>query len=522
MTEQWAFVQHQGRLLRFGRQHLTGLALTIGFMATLVRSWYLGPDSNWDLLYYHLYKSTSLLDGSIFTDVAMTGHGTYLNPLIELPAGVAIRMLGASWGLIVAMAIVQFACYVAVWRLAHAISVVANGGPLLAVVGFVMAITGSGATSIAFTTFGDWAVAALLCESVRRLILARSSESRPGGWRLGAGIGLWSGVATALKLTAAPMVIGLVVGVLIALGMSAAVRTAIAAAIAFLLAAGPWMVYMQVRYSSPLFPFYNGFFGAPSGPAVSLDDTRFGATGPRSIIEFPVEMFRGTAKYSEIAFQDWRLLVFVALSGALAVIRGRSYLTHPVVVTIVPILITSFLVWIVQFGIYRYFLVGEIFASLLIPLTVHLLVDDLRRTVAVCVALLVVGAAFQQAPDWGRNAEFSSPSLRAAIGNLGSPPSLLVFSAPPPTAYLMEDVPNSTAATSLWSFESGQVLYAGQIKEELDELLSDAIRTESLAVIVDEGATTLLRPLDQLALERCQAFTSNGRAFQLCVAVEPG
>jgi hypothetical protein len=178
----------------------------------------------------------------------------------------------------------------------------------------------------------------------------------------------------------------------------------------------------------------------------------------------------------------------------------------------------AFLIWITTFGIYRYFLFGEVLASTLVAVLIFRFFDEKRRGASVCAAVLVLGFGFEQAPDWGRSSSLSSPELRAAVRRLPAPPSVVILDGGPPLSYLLGDFPDSTTAASLAPFTAGEVVYAGQIKEELDDLVETALDENSLYTISDPDRTTMLPPYENLALADCVPFVSNERPLQFCHA----
>ena len=433
-------------------------ALIAVLAASALRSWQLGVDTNWDLLNYHLYKGRALLDGSLFTDVAAAELGTFLNPLLDLPVGVLNLVMDARSALLIGMALVQAACLLAAWRLAAEIARIERGGQLQTIALTALFVTGSCALSVGFTTFGDWPVAALLCESLRAL-LQRCAPTGDKPLRWGdARIGIWAGVAIGMKLTAVPLVVGLGVAWLVLIGVRRSFLAALGTVGGFIVAAGPWMLYMQRRYSSPLFPFANGIFGAGGAPTKNFDDPDFGARSVAEIVQFPVAMLRGTSTYTG-TFQDWRYLVVVAAVAAWTGVSGRRLFADRKVIALCGALAAGFGGWIVMFGVYRYFLFGEILAAAIIVVVVFRVIGDKRRAMAACLVLGALGLASIEAPDWGRDAEVSSPALREAIAALPAMPSVVVLSAPPPLAYLLGEFPDGAAAFSLARFPLGDVLY---------------------------------------------------------------
>jgi hypothetical protein len=56
---------------------------------------YLGADRNWDLLNYHFYVPFAFLHARLSFDVQPAQAQTYLNPLLDLPSFVLIRLFNS-------------------------------------------------------------------------------------------------------------------------------------------------------------------------------------------------------------------------------------------------------------------------------------------------------------------------------------------------------------------------------------------------------------------------------------------
>lgn len=499
------------------------------FVVVLAASAIAGPDANWDLLNYHYNNGRALMTGSFRFDVGVAGLTSYLHPLIDAPVYLAIELTDDRWGLVVWLAVVQWLCYLAVWRLAGCLDGLRESA-VRRLVAVVVVAFGSGAFSMAFTTFADWIAAAMLCEATRYVLLAldhRGTESTTTSTgRRVLLAGAWIGVALAVKLAAVTFAIGMFLGVAVALGLVAATRLVAGAIAGFLVVAGPWMLFLSVRYGNPLFPFYNGVFKSPSASTANFDDTRFGSNDFLDLPRFPIRMLRGGSSYSELPLRDWRYVALLGIVVVLAIVLDRVRFMRVVgerrVAFVITTLVVGFATWIVAFGIYRYFLFGEVLVSLLLAAIVGRLVVDEWRLVVSASLLLPIGIAFQDFPPWGRGDVFANTQLDALVESGVRSPARVLFVGPPPLSYLTESFPASSHFAALTGFDTGDLRLEGGLADEFRAFIDDGLGRGTLYVISDAGVVALPDPVADLTLSNCAPFESLKRPLQLCAVTGSG
>jgi hypothetical protein len=493
--------------------------LVTTLVLSLVVSALIGADANWDLRNYHYYNGRALVTWSLFDDVAPAGLQTYLHPLIDVPIYWFSELFGMRVGLVLWTGLLQWACLFGVWRLTGALPPLRDSFGRRAVA-MVVVMSGAGAASLAFTTFGDWVVAAFICESLGRLLRAMEGGAPTARATLWAGVFL--GLAVGVKPTAAGFALALTLGALAGAGFRVAWRLAAGAAASAAVYAGPWMIYLWWRFGNPVFPFFNRVFRSASAPSSSnFDDGRYGSATLLDVLNVPVDLARGTIKYSELLIRDWRfvaLLVVIAVRALFApALVPDAWRRSPVVRTIGVFLAVGYLLWILQFGIYRYFLVEEIVVSVVLTAVVADWVHTTHRVAAVACSLVLVGIGYQTYPAWGRGdigAEVEP--FKQAVATMPTPPRRVVFGTGPPLAYLSYGLPTSARFASLYPYASHELVLAGQLREDLDSFIADGLAAHSLYVVLDADSSTLAPPLDQRQLGACAPFVSFDRSLQIC------
>ena len=381
---------------------------------------------------------------------------------------------------------------------------------------FGVAISGSGAVSTAFTTFNDWWLAATVCEGLRGVLRARrllaeenGSEARRSALIGGAAIG----VSLAVKLTAASFVVAVLVVAAVALTVELVWRVVAGATIAVAVTSAPWLIYLLLRYGNPVFPFYNRVFGSKSGASTNFDDPRFGARSLQDFFRFPVDMMRGSSKYGEFDFRDWRYVVALIAVGLTIVSRRvlpspsavwASRRSLPLEIYLLLFAGVAYPFWLVQFGYYRYFIVVEIVLGMVIVLIAARAVQS--RLVPVVLLFAFVAIGFQVAPDWGRG----ELARVETLGSVGGHDSLLLADLGN-TSYVVASLPNSTSVASIGGFESGNLSYDGPIGDDLRRFVSKAQR-KSEELEAPDSATRDRRKELKLAQSRMQQIEEEAGA----------
>jgi len=207
-----------------------------------------GIDLNYDRLNYHLPSASTLLHGRLFEDVAISSIQTYFNPVINLLSYGLARELGFFWSRY-ALAAIQALAWAflaaAVWRV---VGLELRPKPAQGlVVGAAMAVL-SLLAPLSISIFGTSLADLVMATFISAALLIRlpaGFEAQP--WR-GVLTGLILGVGVGLKPTILPICVayGIVFYAMLAMLTRPARAVAefaafgIAAALATLLAAGPW------------------------------------------------------------------------------------------------------------------------------------------------------------------------------------------------------------------------------------------------------------------------------------------
>lgn len=366
-----------------------------------------GQDVNWDLLNYHFYNPYLLLFGRFERDVHAAGVQSFFNPLVDMPFYAAVRWNVPPAAFFLSLAAVQGLALFIVHKIAGALFPQASGSMRL-VVGLIAGVTaafGAAFQTEVGNTMHDDTLSVLLLAALW-LVVIEAGVARPS-WRAIALSGCVAGLAVGMKLSLAPIVVGLVAGVaVLSGGLLPTIRRlgvfCAAVGCGMLATGGYWMWLMYRHFGSPLFPFFNSIFRSPYAPVENFFDGRF---LPRSAFEsvfYPFYWVSTQTLVAEQPFRDARFAaVFVclfafAVYGIVSLISRRQELrgrvTRPLVVVVVFWSI-SYVVWLKLFSIHRYAVPLEALAGVIVIGVSAVLLQrraaQLAVAFAVCVALSV-------------------------------------------------------------------------------------------------------------------------------------
>ena len=501
----------------------------------------LGPDDNWDLLYYHLYAPYAYLHDRYLHDIGpaqsqgffnpmadLLFYGLISSPLNDMPRVVAFAM-GAVHGLNAVLVL-------AIARECLRPPRSAGRWPLRTLA-LLIGVTGAGFVSLLGATTND------LINSICVLgaLLAMLRIARPGGTRDVRGFavaGLLMGTGVGLKYTAAVFAPGLGLAALMVAArrrtIGGPVAFAAAAALGCLAVAGHHLLTMWQDFGNPMFPFLNDVFRSPWSDPQSLRDMRFVPRDLWQAIAYPF-YWTTVSNYlvMEQPFRDWRgAAAGLAIAAALATRvggfgrRAEGIAETPGLGLVMVFVVVSFVTWELAFGIYRYGVVLEMLSGVVIIGAVLRLVSRPRLRLALAGVLAVVIGATTVHPDWGRG-EFGDRYVDVRVPALPADSIVLVATADP-AAYF---IPFAEPTARFLGIENNFLTLAqtNRMASEVGRLMRTPGPAKFILNIGPFDAVKLGRLLGRLGLRLgdrpCLAIESNlatddGEQLSLCPAVE--
>ena len=447
----------RGRKAQYGSAPKLLLAEYL-FLGAVVLGWAVmvvarGKDESWDFRNYHWYIPYAFLNHRLGFDIAVAHQATYYNPFLDTPfyllashvqAWLALGILGA----------VQGASVIPLYFLARSLLRI-EPRRLIAALFALVSMLGSLNLYLAGSTYYD-NVMSLFVLAGLALIIARRVELATGSLARGALIAfvaaLLTGSAVGLKLPEAPFALGFAAALAVLPG-DARHRTtrllagALGGILGFALFDGYWMAEIARITGNPIFPYFNEYFHSPLALAATYRDLRFVPHSLEHQLLFPLLFSIDWRVADDLPFHDIRVgvayvLVIVALPLLFFMRRRENRLIAPeVAVALIGFAVVSYIAWLKMFAIYRYILLLEMLAPLLIAAAVALWPVSARaRILATAVILLWIVASMRALlPE---RAPVTDPYVQASLPPIAHPDrSMILMTGEAPLGYLVPSLP---------------------------------------------------------------------------------
>jgi hypothetical protein len=424
----------------------------------------MGQDTNWDQKNYHFYTVHAWLSGRTFSNLAPAQIQTWLNPLPHLlqylliqiaPPVMAGLVMGALAGLNGLM----------LWLLARRLQ---RGDPTwngraCACVIVLVGLTGSIFLSEVGTTFAEYLCSVLVLGGLISITTVSSEIDCKLKSRDFLFAGLWLGAACGLKIT--NLIYAIALGAsLVALWPVLALRNrmllsyAIGGVCGFLATGGYWAVHLWLVFGNPIFPFFNAVFASPLFERVNFVDPVF---IPKSLltaaITYPFAWLLGMHPTNQLPFREARFaLVAVFMPVALVVsalrpARGLSGATETGRIVELRqfwfhslFFVTSYAIWLKQFGHQRYALPLELLTGLMLFLSLGQVLRNRMEITFVFGLLAMFSVIWTRPANWGR-IPYSKDWFGIIAPGDPAPPTLYVMMGDgEPFAYVIPFMPQAS------------------------------------------------------------------------------
>jgi hypothetical protein len=428
------------------------------FLASVIAAWAIfvvcrGEDRAWDFRNYHWYIPYAFLNARMAFDVAVAHQATYYNPFLDIPF-YWLATHFHSWIALGALGAVQGANVVPLYLIARSILQVEQKELVSAILALI-AMTGGLTLYLAGTTYYDNVMSVFVLSGLA-LIIANRTLLREGSLVRGALIssiaGLLVGSAVGLKLPEAPFALGFAAALAVLPGdwkhrSTNLVAGGLGGVAGVALFAGFWFVKMAHLTGNPLFPYFNQYFHSPLALTASYRDMRFIPTNLKVQLLFPLLFSIDWRVADDLPFHDVRVgllyvLVIAALPLALFARKPRETLVAPdAAAALLAFAVVSYVAWLKVFGIYRYILLLEIMAPLLIIVCVALWPASVRTRLTAAGGLLV-GVLCLTHADLPDRAPVGDPYVQVTIPPIAHPDrTMILMTGESPLGFLTPALP---------------------------------------------------------------------------------
>jgi len=358
----------------------------------------------WDQRNYHVYGVFALLNGRLFTDVAVSQLQTWFNPfgqalqyfiVLYLPPRLATAALA-----VLASFTIPLVYLIAKNMLAPA-EQDSRKGLFICIMAAIGAFVSPVFMSEIGTTNNDYIYAILYFLAL--IAVFRSDFSLAGFFIAG----IFIGIILDIKYTGVIYVFGWIIGTISIMRLSSILpllSSGVGALLSYIPIGGAWNIYLYIKTGNPLFPMYNNLF---LSPAYLPEDMLHGKYRPESFehaLQYFLNWARGITISSNFPFRDSRFLIVLLLTilalpliVRLLVRSKDESVSYPFerrrTLFFLCSFIGTFVMWMGFFGIHRYIVPLEQLAVLAVLCLLALLIGDSRRflwAAGMCLALVVV------------------------------------------------------------------------------------------------------------------------------------
>lgn len=345
----------------------------------------LGQDINWDLLNYHYYNPYAFLQNRIGWDLAPAMQQSFHNPFLDLPIFLLIENLPPLWvGLILTG--VQLLNLWLIWQLSRVVlrAVHFQYADWAALVLAVLGFSGAGNIGELGGTMGDNIISLLILSILLVLIRAPKKSNWTDNRLKIFGLSFLAGLSVSLKMTAAIFVPGILI-LLILQNRQHWLKTLISAGLGlsggFIMLQAHLMWQLWQNFGNPLFPYFNNLFKSSFTYLNTNTDPRLLPHGLWEYLFYPFFFTFRPRLVSEVNWQDirfWLAHAYIIAAGLFVIGRrclGKKresvekrfrFLELNPGLSLIIFYVITYLVWAKLFGIYRYIIVLEFLAPLII------------------------------------------------------------------------------------------------------------------------------------------------------------
>ena len=350
--------------------------LLSGWLSTLM-----GHSRDWDFLNYHFYDGWAFLHHRFNIDAEPARIWNFFNPLLDAFNDLIICATGNN--LMMSTFILGMISGIGVFIFYLTIALIFDQTHphrnFYITLAFLIGITAPTALSQIGATTNDFQTASIIVLGIYFALSALIQEKNKKLLLLTSG--LLTGVAMGLKLTNMLYAGSLELAIFFSVTgtknkIHFSLFLCVGILLGFLMTNGWWMLFLYQHFKSPFFPFYNKIFHSPYYPLDNYNDTRFSIHHLTQIFTRPFEYMRENRLAHEVTTRDWRLGTLLLLTALyfleLLFLPKRNSPTKPQTSTLIKFLIiyvwSSYLIWVVQFGISRYAIPTELMSGALIIL----------------------------------------------------------------------------------------------------------------------------------------------------------
>ena len=343
----------------------------------------LPTDGSWDLKNYHIYNGFAVFHDRKALDIAPAQLQTTLYYGLDAAYYLIFSSLNDRPVLInLLLSIPYSAAALAIFLIARVFAKPRFLWPVLTSAAVTVSGLTGAATFATFATTLSELVPGLAVLIALAVWLTLEKAQRNTVWAA-LGVGGLAGVSVGLKLTQAPLFVGMALAIAArrASGQRSAFREALAFGLAglivFVALDGAWLWGNAKAYGNPIFPYMNNVFHSDLVASEPWADRRFLPKTTSMALLYPAYWaFRPSSAVSELSMRDPRILLgcvsalIIVLGVVLRRLRDRTALTigsfESLGFSLAIVFLVSYALWEKTWSIYRYLAIQEALSGVLL------------------------------------------------------------------------------------------------------------------------------------------------------------
>ncbi len=380
---------------------MNSLILFICMIFSGLASTMMARSRDWDFLNYHFYDGYAFLHHRLLIDCAPAGLWSFFNPLLDAVNDSVIFYINDIFWTPFILGMISGIGFFIFYHLIRMLFKGRQSSALYVLSALFIGITAPTVFSQIGSTQNDFQSACFILLGIYFALKALIEKNTPHK-KMMLFSGLATGTAVGLKLTNSTYFIGLVFALFLnapkGKRISFNLFFLLGFLLGFLMINGWWMLTLYQHFHSPVFPFYNAAFHSPDYPFSNFKDPAFSLHSWKQILTSPLEYSIPNHLSSERFMQDSRLAILMLLSILYLLSRFIPLRWRPAInekdKSLLNFLLTytwiSYVVWILQFNIYRYAIPIELMSAVSITFLLHILLPSRWSTKVLAVILIAL------------------------------------------------------------------------------------------------------------------------------------
>lgn len=372
-----------------------------------------GQDINLDLLTYHYYNGYAFIHHRYAQDIMPAMMQTYMNPYLDV---LNYYLIAINKPMLTGFMLSLFSGLSCFFLYKISIKLFADTTSqktMNVLAALFIGMTGAGTISLLSTTTNDTKVGLLVIMALYFLIAGLDSADIGQYLRNFILAALISGAAAGLKLPFACYTLGLFVALVFSDPLSkkhvySCALFLMFALLGFLLANGYWMYFVYQLFHNPFYPFFNNIFHSAYAPFISFNlDAGTLKQDFMHYLFLPFSLaFKKNSLISEYGMRDARFAVIFSLViisfCTVKIPSAKLDQAQKLWKLFFIFYVTSYLVWLLMFAVYRYALPLEMTSGIVIVYLVRKIFHSNSISQLLIYGLVSLFLFTTISPDWGR------------------------------------------------------------------------------------------------------------------------